>query len=121
MLSSSSASFIIVYKNNVLICRKYPEWDVARNGPEAELVKTQRDLLQAEYELDAKLVVYPDKRQDMDNQWNEMKRKVKILQDSFVEFNKFVQENREKRERAKRKTKEEKIRQEKCKEEVLKY
>lgn len=99
--------------------RKYPEWDVARNGPEAELIKVQRDLLQAEDELEAKLGAYPDKRQDMNNRWNEVEEKVKKFQDLYDEFSKFVQENRDKRERAKRKITEEKKRQKQYQDEVF--
>ncbi|XP_011310181.1 coiled-coil domain-containing protein 42 homolog [Fopius arisanus] len=97
---------------------KYPEWDVARHGPEAELMKARRDLSQAEQELEIKRVEHENKRHDMDQQWAEMRRKQNLFRESFVKFDQFVQENKEKRERAERKIKEEKERQENCGEEI---
>ncbi|XP_063987511.1 coiled-coil domain-containing protein 42 homolog isoform X2 [Diachasmimorpha longicaudata] len=97
---------------------KYPEWDVARHGPEAELMKAQRDLTQAEQELEVKRVEHENKRHDMDQQWAEMRRKQNVFRESFVKFDQFVQENREKRERADRKIKEEGERQKKCEEDI---
>ncbi|KAK0080452.1 hypothetical protein PV325_013946, partial [Microctonus aethiopoides] len=78
--------------------KKYPEWDVARTDPQTKLLKARRELLQAQDELDAKRTEYNEKRQYMDQQWEELRRKEISLRESFIKFDKFVRENREKRE-----------------------
>lgn len=100
--------------------RKYPEWDVARTDPQTKLLKARRELLQAQDELDAKRTEYNEKRQYMDQQWEELRRKEISLRESFIKFDKFVRENREKRERAELKLNEQKERQTKITEEVNK-
>ncbi|KAK0093439.1 hypothetical protein PV326_013534 [Microctonus aethiopoides] len=98
--------------------KKYPEWDVARTDPQTKLLKARRELLQAQDELDAKRTEYNEKRQYMDQQWEELRRKEISLRESFIKFDKFVRENREKRERAELKLNEQKERQTKITEEI---
>ena len=99
--------------------RKYPEWDVARVSPAAELVKSRRELCLVETELEAKKRERDSKRNTMDQQWTELRHKEDLLRQSFIKFNKFVKENKEKRERANIKISEEKERQKKCWQEVI--
>ncbi|XP_008545275.1 coiled-coil domain-containing protein 42 homolog [Microplitis demolitor] len=97
------------FENNQI--KKYPESDVAKSGPEIELLKACRELSQNERELEAKHEEYVEKRKFMNQQWNEMRRKESLLRESFIKFDNFVKENYEKRLRAQRKINEEKERQ----------
>lgn len=91
--------------------RHYPEWDLVKGEPVIELMRVRRELLAADLELQAKREQYQQRRELADHQWQELREKENLLRRSFIRFDEFVRENREKRERAVRKTRNEKERQ----------
>ncbi|XP_015592671.1 coiled-coil domain-containing protein 42 like-2-like [Cephus cinctus] len=91
--------------------KKYPEWDIARVSPAAELIKARQELALAGTELSAKRKEQLEKRKVMDEQWNDLRQKEELLRQSFIKFNKFAKENQEKRERAEHKINDELERQ----------
>ncbi|XP_023289087.1 coiled-coil domain-containing protein 42 like-2 [Orussus abietinus] len=109
--SQKAITEFIRSRNEKGTIKKYPEWDVARAGPAAELVKTRRELNSADVALKIKREEQHTKRKIMDQQWDELKSKEKLLRQSFIKFNKFVKENYEKRDRAEHKINEEYERQ----------
>ncbi|XP_001605965.2 coiled-coil domain-containing protein 42 homolog [Nasonia vitripennis] len=91
--------------------KHYPEWDLVKGEPEIELMRVRRELLTADLELQAKREEHQQRRELADRQWQELREKENLLRRSFLRFDEFVKENREKRERAVRKTRDEKERQ----------
>ncbi|XP_051162081.1 coiled-coil domain-containing protein 42 homolog [Leptopilina boulardi] len=101
------------------IIKKYPDMDVARATPEAELMRARRDLIQAENELKEKWKEQEIKKIDINQQWSDLRNKENSLRQSFIEYNKLVKENREKRERAEKKISDEEERQKLREKEIL--
>ncbi|KAL7288947.1 hypothetical protein TKK_0016910 [Trichogramma kaykai] len=89
----------------------YPDWDAVRGEPILDLMRVGRELLKVDADLEAKRLEYDHRRHLFDQQWKDLRRKEIALKKSFVKFDEFVRENREKRERADRKIREEKERQ----------
>lgn len=111
---------MLYYKILCNLYRKYPEWEISRSSPVAELMRARRELAQAENELQEKFIDQKTKRMNMDQQWSELRSNEQSLRQSFIKFNKLVKENCEKRERAENKIKEERERQERRQEYVRK-
>ena len=109
--------YFIYYYNHY---RKYPEWEIPRSSPVAELMRARRELALAEKELQEKCMEQKIQRKNMDQLWEELRSNEQSLRQSFIKFNKLVKENHEKRERAENKIKEERERQESRMEEVRK-
>lgn len=74
-------------------------------------MRVRRELVNADADLEAKRREYEARRKESEVRWQEMREKQRQLRQSFVKFDDFVKENREKRERAERKIKDEKDRQ----------
>lgn len=91
--------------NNVI--RKYPEWDVPRTDPAAELVVKKRELHGANTRLANKRQDAVQRRREIDELWKDLEDREEMLKSNFIKFNKFVKENQEKKERAERKIVEE--------------
>ena len=77
-------------------------------NPGTELVAARRDLEDANIKLVEKWAEAKENRGKLDKQWEELREKEESLKQSFIQFNKFVKENREKRLRAEKKIEEEK-------------
>lgn len=68
--------------------RRYPEWDVARPEPAAELVEARRELQRSERRLVDKKSDAKKRREQMDRKWGDLEHKEEMLKDSFIKFNK---------------------------------
>ncbi|KAK5638098.1 hypothetical protein RI129_012393 [Pyrocoelia pectoralis] len=86
------------------VIKKCPEWDVARNDPNGELVLQKRELYNAEVRLENKKVKAIKQREEINKLWSDLEEKENTLRSNFIKFNRFVKENQEKRERAERKS-----------------
>ncbi|XP_014211769.1 coiled-coil domain-containing protein 42 homolog [Copidosoma floridanum] len=85
------------------VIKHYPEWDDVRGEPLIDQARARRELLIAEAELQAKRLEYQARRQSYEQQWQDLREQEQQLRASFVHFDEFVRENRDKRERAERK------------------
>ncbi|KAJ8683020.1 hypothetical protein QAD02_018812 [Eretmocerus hayati] len=106
-------SFAIAALWNVLyLCEiHYPDWEEISGDPLIELMRARRELVTADAELQAKREEYARRRAHGDKLWLDMREKQQLLRDSFISFNEFVKENKDKRERARRKIDDESQRQ----------
>ena len=77
-------------------------------NPATELVAARRDLEDANKKLREKWAEAKENREKLDKQWEELREKEESLKQSFIQFNKFIKENRVKRLRAEKKIEEEK-------------
>ncbi|XP_076620370.1 coiled-coil domain-containing protein 42 homolog [Colletes latitarsis] len=98
--------------------KKYPEWDKPRNFPASKVVRAHSELEKIKEVLRAKWAEQEEKREYMDEQWEEMRQRELIFRESFIKFNRFVRENQEKRDRAEIRIKEERERQRGRQEEI---
>lgn len=91
--------------------RHYPAWDAVRGEPLLELTRARREVLAAGADLEDKRAQYEAQRKLFEGQWAELREREALLRRSFLRFDEFVRENRDKRERAARKIHDEKERQ----------
>ena len=84
-----------------------------------ELMRVRRELLSADADLALKRNEYRSRRMIHEQNWQDLREKQTILRRSFIWYDEFVRENREKRERAERKIRDEQERQQIRKSEVL--
>ncbi|XP_021921770.1 coiled-coil domain-containing protein 42 homolog [Zootermopsis nevadensis] len=106
-------------KSEERLSKKKPEWDWPPLSPATELVAAYRDLEVANRNLNEKWAKGKEKQEQMDKEWDELRENEKHLRESFTRFNKFLQVNREKRERAESKIQEEKAVQKQRKKETV--
>ena len=83
--------------------RHYLEWDVIKGEMIIDLLRARRLLLTADKNLELKRLEYAALREINIKNWEDLRQKEIKLRESFIKFNDFVKENKEKRERAVRK------------------
>ncbi|XP_011496652.1 PREDICTED: coiled-coil domain-containing protein 42A [Ceratosolen solmsi marchali] len=84
------------------------ESDVIKGEPIIELMRVCRDFRKTDAELIAKQQDYKSQKEEINQDWQNLRENEILLRGSFIRYDEFIKENYEKRERAERMIKDQK-------------
>ncbi|XP_046387069.1 coiled-coil domain-containing protein 42 homolog isoform X1 [Ischnura elegans] len=96
------ADYLISKKLESELIKKVPEWDVARDSPDANLVAAKRDLVEINVAQQREKAACDRRAKVVNENWDLMRKKQNELHNSFQENKKVLKKNYKERQRSKK-------------------
>ncbi|XP_071447973.1 coiled-coil domain-containing protein 42 homolog [Hetaerina americana] len=112
------ADYLISRKLETELIKKVPDWDVARDSPDANLLLAKRALEETKCVLKREKAICDERATVINKKWDELRKKQNELRDSFFENSSVIKKNYKERQRSKKQIIGEEIEEQRIEEEI---